>query len=64
MHPYPISHVHSSVQFKFWSQGQGKQMARISANVNRLSAFRCLMALHGSPKITLRGSRKQNIAET
>ncbi len=44
--------------------GQGKPTARISANVNGLSAFRCLMTLRGSTKMTLRGSGKQNVVET
>ncbi len=44
--------------------GQGKPTTRISANVNGLSAFHCLMALRGSTKMTLRRSGKRNVAET
>ncbi len=40
-------------------RGQGKPMAHISANINGLSAFRCLMALRGSTKMTLHSCWKR-----
>ncbi len=44
-------------------QGSGKPTARISANVNGISTFRCLMALRGSTKIKRKAESHWRLAE-